>query len=298
MRRLRRHRAYRWLTRQLTRLIFGEYEALARIGMPGMPNASRVWFIVAGFFARLAFLRIVHCEWVHFHRIPKTGVIIASNHLSSADPAMMASAIYPRSPRYMAKVELFQKEPIIGYLFALSGAFPVRRGAGDRLALREAERLLEEGAVVGMFPEGHRSETGALIQAHQGTALLALRSGAPVVAVGINGSERLRGGWRALPQARSRPHGSQRAVPAHPRQRTRRPHLPRRRRSRPRTPDARNCRTAASAISWGIRPPRGHGPPNRPTRTRLPAPTDRERAAHEHSPSDGYGLLLRRAPRR
>ena len=198
MRRLRRHRAYRWLTRQLTRLIFGEYEALARIGMPGMPNASRVWFIVAGFFARLAFLRIVHCEWVHFHRIPKTGVIIASNHLSSADPAMMASAIYPRSPRYMAKVELFQKEPIIGYLFALSGAFPVRRGAGDRLALREAERLLEEGAVVGMFPEGHRSETGALIQAHQGTALLALRSGAPVVAVGINGSERLRGGWRAL----------------------------------------------------------------------------------------------------
>ncbi len=193
-----RRRAYRWTTRQLTRLFFGEYEALVNIGMTGMPNASRVWFLVAGFFARLAFLRIVRCEWNHFERIPRGAVIIASNHVSSADPAMMASAIYPRSPRYMAKVELFQKAPVIGYLFALSGAFPVRRGAGDRLAIREAERLLNEGAAVGMFPEGHRSDTGAMMQAHSGTALLALRSRAPVVAVGITGSERLRGGWRAL----------------------------------------------------------------------------------------------------
>lgn len=193
-----RRRTYRWLTRQLTRLIFGEYKALADIGMTGMPNASRVWFLVAGFFARLAFMRIVQCEWIHFDRIPKGGVIIASNHVSSADPAMMASAIYPRSPRYMAKVELFQKEPVIGYLFALSGAFPVRRGAGDRLAIREAERLLRAGAVIGMFPEGHRSDTGALMHAHSGTALLALRTEVPVVAVGITGSERMRAGWRSL----------------------------------------------------------------------------------------------------
>ena len=193
-----RRRVYRWLTRQLTRLIFGESRALADIGLTGMPNASRVWFLVAGFFARLAFMRVVRCEWVDFDRIPRGAVIIASNHVSSADPAMMASAIYPRSPRYMAKVELFQKAPLIGYLFALSGAFPVRRGAGDRLAIREAERLLREGAALGMFPEGHRSDTGALMQAHAGTALLALRSQAPVVAVGITGSERMRAGWRAL----------------------------------------------------------------------------------------------------
>ena len=51
---------------------------------------------------------------------------------------------------------------------------------------------------MGMFPEGHRSETGGLMQAHSGTALLALRSRAPVVAVGITGSERMRAGWRAL----------------------------------------------------------------------------------------------------
>lgn len=193
-----RRRVYRWTTRQLTRLFFGEYEALANIGLTGMPNASRVWFLVAGFLARTAFLRVVRCEWIHFDRIPKGAVIIASNHVSSADPAMMASAMYPRSPRYMAKVELFQKEPVIGYLFALSGAFPVRRGAGDRLAIREAERLLDDGAAVGMFPEGHRSDTGAMMQAHSGTALLALRSRAPVVAVGITGSERMRAGWRAL----------------------------------------------------------------------------------------------------
>ena len=191
-------RIYRWITRQLTRAIFGESEALRQVGLPGMPNASRAWFIVAGFFARFAFLRIIRCEWRHFDRIPKGGVIIASNHLSSADPAMIASAIYPRSPRYMSKIELFQKEPVIGYLFALSGGFPVRRGKGDRAALREAERLLAAGEVLGMFPEGHRSDTGALIEAHTGTALLALRSGAPVVPVGIWGSEHLRGGWRSI----------------------------------------------------------------------------------------------------
>lgn len=194
----RRTRIYRWITRQLTRAVFGESQALKQIGMEGMPNASRAWFIVAGFFARFAFLRIIHCDWRHFERIPKGGVIIASNHLSSADPAMVASAIYPRSPRYMSKVELFQKTPVVGYLFALSGGFPVRRGTGDMASLREAERLLAAGAVVGMFPEGHRSDTGAMMEAHPGTALLALRSGAPVVPVGIWGSEHLRGGWRAV----------------------------------------------------------------------------------------------------
>ena len=81
-----RRRLYRWTTRQLTRLIFGEYRALADIGMTGMPNASRVWFLVAGFFARFAFLRIVRCEWRHFDRIPPGGVIIASNHVSFGRP--------------------------------------------------------------------------------------------------------------------------------------------------------------------------------------------------------------------
>lgn len=191
-------RWYRFATLHLTRLLFGESEALRRIGMPGMPNASPTWFRIAGFFARFAFLRLVRCRWRHLDRIPKTGVIIASNHLSSSDPAMIASALYPRSPQYMAKIELFQKRPIIGYLFALSGAFPVRRGAADRSAIREAERLLAEGHPLGMFPEGHRSDTGALMRSHPGTALLALRTGCPVVPVGIVGSEQMRGGLRGL----------------------------------------------------------------------------------------------------
>lgn len=191
-------RWYRFATLHLTRLLFGESQALRRIGMPGMPNASPTWFRIAGFFARFAFLRLVRCRWRHLDRIPKTGVIIASNHLSSSDPAMIASALYPRSPQYMAKIELFQKRPIIGYLFALSGAFPVRRGQADRSAIREAERLLAQGHALGMFPEGHRSDTGALMHAHPGTALLALRSGCPVVPVGIVGSERMRGGLRGL----------------------------------------------------------------------------------------------------
>ena len=99
----------------------------------------------------------------------------------------------------MAKIELFQK-PFLGYLFALSGAFPVRRFDADLGALREAERLLKRGEILGMFPEGHRSETSALIEGHPGTAVIALRSGTLVLPVAITGSEALRRGWRVFLQ--------------------------------------------------------------------------------------------------
>ena len=191
--------AYATITRLLTRAIFGESATLQRVGMRGMPNRSRAWYAVAGGVAHLLFRGVLRWDLVGFDRIPRDrGVIIASNHLSSGDPAMLAAALYPRWPKYMAKVELFRKRPGFGYLFALSGAFPVRRFDADMGALREAERQLAAAELVGMFPEGHRSDTGALIEAHPGTALLALRSGAPVVPVGITGSEQLRGGWRAL----------------------------------------------------------------------------------------------------
>lgn len=73
------------------------------------------------------------------------------------------------------------------------GAFPVHRGEMDREALRHAVRVLEQGLVLGMFPEGTRSPNAQLQQAHLGTALIALRSGAPILPVGINGTEKVKG---------------------------------------------------------------------------------------------------------
>ena len=185
----------------LIRVVFGESAKLRRAGLAGMPNQSRVWYVAsAGVVARFFFRTWTQWELVGRENVPESGgVILVSNHLASADPPMLAAALYPRWPKFMAKVELFQK-PLVGHLFALSGAFPVRRFEADLGALREAERLLGQGEILGMFPEGHRSDTGALIEAHPGTAMIALRSGAAVVPVAITGSQHLRRGWRVFLQ--------------------------------------------------------------------------------------------------
>lgn len=180
--------------------VFGESPQLRRVGLAGMPKQSRVWYLLSGGVAHFFFRVWTRWELVGRENIPRQGgVMLVSNHLASADPPMLAAALYPRWPKFMAKVELFEK-PFAGYLFAWSGAFPVRRFDADLGALREAERLLAAGEILGMFPEGHRSDQAALIEAHPGTALIALRSQAQVVPVAITGSENLRRGWRVFVQ--------------------------------------------------------------------------------------------------
>lgn len=82
----------------------------------------------------------------------------------------------------MAKEELFHV-PLLGVLIRALGAFPVRRGAPDRAAIKRALQLLESGNVVGMFPEGTRGRNIESVEA--GAAFLALRAGCPVVPVAI-----------------------------------------------------------------------------------------------------------------
>jgi 1-acyl-sn-glycerol-3-phosphate acyltransferase len=120
------------------------------------------------------------------------GLILASNHLNNADPPMIALAIRPRYPMYMAKLEMI-RWPILGPAFRAFGAFPVRRGEADLSALRAASEVVQSGALLVMFPEGTRSRTGGLTRGHPGTGLIALRTGAPVLPVAITGSEGV--GW-------------------------------------------------------------------------------------------------------
>jgi 1-acyl-sn-glycerol-3-phosphate acyltransferase len=94
----------------------------------------------------------------------------------------------------MAKQEMI-KWPILGPAFRIFGAFPVRRGEADLAALRAATEVIESGAMLVMFPEGTRSRTGGLTKGHPGTALIALRTGAPVLPVAITGSEGLTWPW-------------------------------------------------------------------------------------------------------
>jgi len=122
------------------------------------------------------------------HVPPTGGVLIIANHTSYADPPIVGTA-FPRPVNFMAKSELFFFP--LGPIVRRTHAFPVRRGAGDRAALRTAVRMLREGRVLLIFPEGKRSPNGRLIEFEQGAAYVALASGAQVVAVGLDGADRL-----------------------------------------------------------------------------------------------------------
>jgi 1-acyl-sn-glycerol-3-phosphate acyltransferase len=88
----------------------------------------------------------------------------------------------------MVKREWFDT-PIIGWLMGMHGMIPVRRYEADLKALRLATQELKVGGMLGMFPEGTRSKGAGLAEGEPGTALLALRTGAPILPVAIWGSE-------------------------------------------------------------------------------------------------------------
>jgi 1-acyl-sn-glycerol-3-phosphate acyltransferase len=123
--------------------------------------------------------------------MPAGPVIVAGNHTSGFDPPVVG-AVLRRPAWYMAKEELF-RIPGFGALIRRLHAYPVRRGKPDRRSLRTTHQILRAGGAVIIFPEGHRSATGALQDPRRGVAFLARLSGAPVVPVGIVGPYRFGG---------------------------------------------------------------------------------------------------------
>ena len=117
------------------------------------------------------------------------GVLIVANHLSDADPAVLGHALR-RKAHYMAKSELFSI-PILGWIIRTLRAFPVNRGSPDRAAIRKTVELLRAGEAVVMFPEGQLSETGQPQPLMPGAAMIVLRSGVPVVCVGLVGTNKI-----------------------------------------------------------------------------------------------------------
>jgi 1-acyl-sn-glycerol-3-phosphate acyltransferase len=119
-------------------------------------------------------------------------LIIVANHLNWSDPLFLC-IIFPRHITFMAKEELFRSPFLSFFLSHGFGAFPVRRGRFDRKALHQADAALGKGAVLGMFPEGSRSNNAQLQRGLPGAALIALHSGAQILPVGITGSKQISG---------------------------------------------------------------------------------------------------------
>jgi 1-acyl-sn-glycerol-3-phosphate acyltransferase len=126
--------------------------------------------------------------------LPAGGYVLAANHNSNFDPWPLGLPLFPRRYlRFMGKSELFWT-PFKQFATA-AGAFPVRRGERDTVALETAIELCREGHVVVMFPEGTRRKKGLRkkyeARAHTGAARIALGAGVPLVPAGISGTDRL-----------------------------------------------------------------------------------------------------------
>ncbi|MDF2903648.1 MAG: 1-acyl-sn-glycerol-3-phosphate acyltransferase [Bacillus sp. (in: firmicutes)] len=112
-------------------------------------------------------------------------MLLCTNHIHAFDPPIVGINT-PRPVLFMAKDELFSI-PILGKIISMVGSFPVKRGLSDRDALRKGLSVLKEGHVLGLFPEGTRSQTGELGKGLAGAGFFALRSRAEVVPCAIIG---------------------------------------------------------------------------------------------------------------
>lgn len=133
--------------------------------------------------------------------VPGSGpVILASNHLGVIDGPLVATCA-PRPVHALTKAEMFRGR--LGGFLAASGQISLDRYHPDPGALKTCLRVLGDGGVVGIFPEGVRGD-GELHRFHHGAAYLALRTGAPVVPVTLVGTRAPGGGADSIPAWRSR----------------------------------------------------------------------------------------------
>lgn len=122
------------------------------------------------------------------------GCLLCANHVSARDPIYIAVRA-PRRLHFMAKIELFKFKPLGAILRGLF-AFPVDRGHNDLNAVRTAMKVLNDGHVLGLFPQGTRSRDNSHTPMLNGVSMIALRAQKPVIPVYIGGPYKL---FRRIP---------------------------------------------------------------------------------------------------
>ena len=153
---------------------------------------SGIWYNTGRFVAWVYLKLLYKIKVQGLDNIPKRKpFVLCSNHINWMDPLTISTSLSASYQiHFMAKQELFSN--FITSLFLRKiGVFPVKRDNADLLAIKTAYQLLKNGQVLGLFPEGSRSKTGKLQKAYHGAALIAVRSGVPIVPIAISGPYRL-----------------------------------------------------------------------------------------------------------
>lgn len=157
---------------------------------------------VVGATARLLIRIISRTETGDLKSIPNTGpLIVIFNHVNFLEVPLLYLRLRPRKVHYMAKSETWEK-PFRGWMADNWQSIRVNRGGNPLEAFVKAGKLLEQGHILLISPEGTRSEDGILSRGREGTVLLALQNNAVIIPVGHTGAENIRKNMRQLRRTR------------------------------------------------------------------------------------------------
>jgi 1-acyl-sn-glycerol-3-phosphate acyltransferase len=138
----------------------------------------------------IVFKLIFRVEVINRDKIPQKGpALLCANHNTFLDMFLLGYRL-DRWIHWMAKEELF-RNPITGFIFKKLSAFPVKRGTADVGSVKNAYRLLEEGKIVGIFPQGTRRHAGGASRVKSGAAMIAANAGVPIIPATVKGTYKL-----------------------------------------------------------------------------------------------------------
>lgn len=151
------------------------------------------------FITTIVFKLIYRVELVNMEKVPVKGpAILCANHNNILDMFFLGFRL-KRWIYWMAKEELF-KNPIAAFILGKLGVFPVKRGKGDISSIKNAYKLLDEGKIVGIFPQGTRINPQRIetMRVKPGAAMIALNAGVPIIPAAIQGNYKLFGKVRVI----------------------------------------------------------------------------------------------------
>ncbi|WP_024877486.1 lysophospholipid acyltransferase family protein [Saccharomonospora piscinae] len=165
-------------------------------GSTGLPPGAVPWLHEVGrVIGRVLYRPVYRLRVRGLDRVPRTGpVVLVANHSTMIEPQLIFGML-PRRAVFLVKEEMYTGAA--GWGLRRIGQIPVRRGAPDRAALATATRVLRDGGLVAVFPEGTRG-AGDVADAQRGAAWLVRAGGAVVLPVAVRGTLRPPGSRRRL----------------------------------------------------------------------------------------------------